>query len=83
MRDNYSTAKVDITIFQFRPIGSSAKLVGVWRELGTPVSSDGAWFDYSFTAKNNDRWCVSVMLKDGRTGEVIGTQQFNDYTWED
>lgn len=80
MMDNYSTAKVDITIFQFRPIGNSAKLVEVWRKLGTPVSDDGAWFSYSFTAENHDRWCVSVMLKDGKTGEVIGTQQFNGFS---
>ena len=83
MMDNYSTAKVDITVFQFRAVGGSAKLYKVWRKLGTPVSDDGAWFDMRIDVQQNDNWCVSVMLKDGSTGEVIGTQQFNDYSWTD
>src|SRR5574343_914560 len=59
----YPTYTVDITVFQFRRVGGSAKLYKVWRKLNTPVSDEGAWFDMHYDVQQNDNWRVSIMLK--------------------
>ena len=79
----YPTHTVDITVFQFRAVGGSAKLHKVWRKLNTPVSDEGAWFDMYYDVKQNDRWIVSIMLRAPSTHAVVGTQQRNSYSWND
>jgi len=79
----YPTHTVDITIFQFRKVGGSAKLYKVWRNLNTRVSDEGAWFDMHYDVQQNDCWLVSIMLKAPSTHAVIGTQQRNSISWRD
>ena len=79
----YPTHTVDITIFQFRAVGGSAKLYKVWRKLNTPVSDEGAWFNINYDVQQNDCWCVSIMLRAPGTHAVVGTQQRNSMSWDD
>lgn len=79
----YPTHTVDITIFQFRKVGGSAKLCKVWRKLNTRVSDEGTWFDMHFDVQQNDCWLCSVMLKNPTNHAVIGTEQIKAISWED
>lgn len=79
----YPTHTVDITIFQFRQVGGSAKLYKVWRSLNNLVADEGAWFPMNYNVQQNDNWLLSVMLKSPTTHAVVGTQQRNSYSWED
>ena len=79
----YPTYTVDITVFQFRAVGGSAKLYKVWRKLNTPVSDEGVWFNMQYDVQQNDNWLVSVMLKRPGIHTVMGTQQRNSYSWVD
>ena len=79
----YPTHTVDITIFQFRAVGGSAKLYKVWRSLNNLVSDEGAWFQMYYDVQQNDNWLLSVMLKDPITHAVVATQQRNSYSWVD
>ena len=79
----YPTHTVDITVFQFRAVGGSAKLYKVWRKLNTPVSDEGAWFDMQYDVQQCDCWCVSIMLRSPTTHAVVGTQQRNSMSWDD
>jgi len=79
----YPTHTVDITVFQFRAVGGSAKLYKVWRSLNNLVADEGPYFEMRFDVQQNDNWCVSVMLKDPIMHAVVGTQQFNHYSWTD
>lgn len=76
----YPTHTVDITVFQFRRVGGSAKLYKVWRKLNTLVSDDGAWFNMQCDVRQEDQWLVSVMLKSPESQTVIGTQQRKDFS---
>ena len=79
----YPTHTVDITIFQFRAVGGSAKLYKVWRNLNTRVSDEYTYFDMHCDVQQNDCWLVSIMLRNPTTHAVVGTQQFNRISWED
>lgn len=83
IQSQYPTHTVDITVFQFRAVGGSAKLYKVWRNLNTRVSDGGAWFDMHYDVQQSDCWIVSIMLKDPTTHAVVGTQQRNSMSWED
>ncbi|MCK9576798.1 MAG: DUF6266 family protein [Clostridia bacterium] len=76
----YPTHTVDITVFQFRRVGGSAKLYKVWRNLNTPVSDEGVWFSMQCDVRQEDQWLVSVMLKSPESQTVIGTQQRKDFS---
>lgn len=79
----YPTHTVDITVFQFRAVGGSAKLYKVWRNLNTRVNDGGTWFDMHYDVQQNDCWIVSIMLKAPSTHAVVGTQQRNSISWVD
>ena len=79
----YPTHTVDVTILQFRPVGGSAKLYKVWRNLNNLVADEGAWFPMNYDVQQNDCWLVSIMLKAPKNHAVVGTQQRNDISWED
>ena len=81
--NKYPTHTVDVTIFQFRKVGGSAKLHKVWRKLNTPVSDEGVWFDMHYDVQQNDCWLVSIMLKAPGTHAVVGAQQRNSISWDD
>ena len=79
----YPTHTVDITVFQFRKVGGSAKLYKVWRNLNTRVNDGGAWFDMHYDVQKNDNWLVSIMLRAPVSHAVLFTQQRNSYSWVD
>lgn len=79
----YPMCTVDITVFQFRKVGGSAKLYKVWRNLNTRVSDEGTWFDMHFDVQQNDCWLCSVMLRHPTNHAVIGTEQIKGISWED
>jgi hypothetical protein len=79
----YPTHTVDITIFQFRKVGGSAKLYKVWRSLNNLVADEGPYFTIRHDVQQNDCWLVSIMLKAPSTHAVVGTQQRNSISWRD
>lgn len=79
----YPMHTVDITVFQFRQVGGSAKLYKVWRNLNTRVSDEGTWFDMHFDVRQGDCWLCSVMLRHPANHAVIGTEQIKGISWED